>query len=102
MDGTILSSKGLPMVAAPDAEGEWTERVTMEGIERTTLVENEAQFTQSLSTPLTVSPKLDDLGLLEVGKAADGIFRGGYSPPEEIDRELENIMTYSECPTSIT
>ena len=53
MDGTILSSKGLPMVAAPDAEGEWTERVTMEGIERTTLVENEAQFTQSLSTPLT-------------------------------------------------
>ena len=68
MDGTVRSSKGLHIVVVPDSEGEWTKRVTMEGIEMNTLVENEARFTQSLSTPLTVSHMLDNLGLLAVGK----------------------------------
>ena len=76
MDGTILSSKVLSMVVAPDSEGEWIERFSMESIETTTLMENEARFTQNLSTPLTISPMLDDLGLLGVGKAADESLRG--------------------------
>ena len=41
MDGTVRLGKGLSMVVAPNDEGEWTERITREGIEEAKLLENE-------------------------------------------------------------
>ena len=71
MDGTAQSRKGFYMVVALDEDGVRKERVTREGIEEATLVENKERFTQSLGSPLSASPMLDKLGFLGLGKAAD-------------------------------
>ena len=44
--------------------------VNKKGTEKVLLIENERKFTQTKGTSLTISPLLDELGLLCIGKAA--------------------------------
>ena len=101
MDGTARNGEGLSMFVSQDEDGQWRDNVTRLDIEVATLVENEHRFTQSLGTPLTVSPMVEELGLLGTGKGADEIFQGEYIPPEGTDRQMHSIFSHLKCPDSM-
>ena len=100
MDGSARNSRGLSMVVAQDEDGQWRDKVTRKDIEEATLSENERRFTQSLGTPFTISPMVEELGLLGTSQAADDILQGDYTPPAGTGRDMQTILDHLQCPDS--
>ena len=85
MDGTARSALGLTKVFAPNSKGDMVECNERCDIEPGCLEENEKRFTQSKTTPLMVSPLVDDFGYLGVTPAAHQVTAGKYVVEESLD-----------------
>ena len=94
MDGSARKPGGLQRIISPDHNGEWTEKVTKEDVERGTLQENERRFTQANGTPMTISPLSDEFGKLGNGPQADNLLRGLYTSHGGIDEKTERILQH--------
>ena len=94
MDGSARKPGGLQRIISPDHNGEWTEKVTKEDVERGTLQENERRFTQANGTPMTISPLLEEFGKLGNGPQADNLLRGQYTSHGGIDAKTEMILQH--------
>ena len=77
------------------------ESVTKSDIEKGCLESYERTLTQTKGTPMTISPLIDDFGLLGTGSAADELLRGTYNFPEGIDKSVKSVLDNMKCPETI-
>ena len=94
MDGTARKSGGLNRIISPNANGEWSEKVSKEEVEQGTLEENERRFTQAKGTPMTTSPLKDDLGLVGDGIQAVNLLKGQYTCNSSVETSVDNILSH--------
>ena len=78
---------GLNKLIVPDQrrEGKRKECCLQKEIEKALLKENKRKCLQTCDAPPLCTPLLEDIGLRGDGPEADGMLKGDYEPPEELN-----------------